>query len=83
MEAFPKDDFQKLSLTRKYDCLKSGSDYVGARIYGSFHVHLFLYNGYYVEMWKKLGINVIHSIDVVRSQAILDTYLDNIDFKLP
>jgi len=72
-------EFLKKRLKARYELLEKEGEFIGSRFYSSYHVHLFRYHNFYVEMWKKLGINLIHSIDVVRSHEVLSEYVKDLD----
>lgn len=74
--------FERLDLLEKHKLLKEKGNYVAARYFGSYLVHLYELNGKYVEVWRMLGLNKIQWIEVLKNDAQLDSYLENIQIKL-
>ena len=75
--------FNLLTLKQKYAMLQSKGEFVTSRYHGSYHIHLFIIDENYVEVWKSAGLSYIHWIEIVKSQKILENYIDDIDLKLP
>lgn len=80
-ESLTKKDFKKLSVHEKYRLLKKGGEFIGSRLFDSYHVHLFLMDKFYVEVWQRIGLSQIYWIEPVNSDRTLDNYLDHIDIK--
>lgn len=72
-----KEDFIRLKLKKKYEVLKKGGKHLANRTHGGFLCALFDFNGYYVEVWKPVGINLIQWIEVVNRDEIIDSYLEH------
>lgn len=72
-----KEDFQKLKLQKKYEVLRKEGKHLANRNHASFLCSLFDFHGYYVEVWKPIGINIIQWIEVVNRDEIVDNYLNN------
>ena len=71
--------FRKLNDTDKLKALKEKGAYVGSRMYSAYHIHLYVYEGFFVEIWYKLGLNLIQWIDIQKNDDILQQYTDKID----
>ena len=76
-----KEDFNKLSITKRYKVLVDIGDFVIARNRNEFQISLFVVSGFYVELWKRILLDEIVWVEVVNSQQSLDAYLSGI--KLP
>lgn len=50
-------------------------------MHGGFLCNLYDFHGYYVEVWKPVGINLIQWIEVVNRDEILDSYLQDFDIE--
>ena len=74
-----KIEFNKLSTKEKFKLLKKSANYIGARTYGSYFVHLFEFNGYFVEGWRDIGTVGYRWIEVVNNDESLQEYLSNIN----
>ena len=72
-----KAEFRRLKLKQKYALLNKEGKYLAARNHAGFQCSLFDLNGFYVEVWKPLGINLIQWIEVVNRDEIIDSYLEN------
>lgn len=75
-----KKEFRRLKLKQKYELIKKKGKHLANRTHGGFLCSLFQLDKYYVEVWKPIGINVIQWIEVVNSDEIVDSYLE--DFNL-
>lgn len=78
MEIIEKN-FRTLSLSDKYENVKSNGRFVAERSFGSFYVQLFTLDNFYAEVWKKKGLNQIYWIEVPTKQSVSDNYLQGID----
>ncbi|MAY83464.1 MAG: hypothetical protein CMP59_04950 [Flavobacteriales bacterium] len=74
-----KEDFRRLKLSKRYKLVQEQGTYLAKRIHGGFLIHLYDFHGYYVEVWKPAGINLIQWIEVVNRDEILDSYLQDFD----
>lgn len=72
-------EFKKLPLEERYSQVKSRGDFVASRYHLGFHVHLFTLDGFFVEVWQRIGFDSIQWIEVVNSDSTINSYLDNID----
>ncbi len=70
-----KEDFRRLKLKQKYALLNKEGKYLAARNHAGFQCFLHDLNGFYVEVWKPFGINLIQWIEVVNRDEIIDSYL--------
>ncbi len=75
------EEFKKLSLDEKYKAVKARGDFVASRYYPGFNVHLFALDGFFIEVWKRVGFDFIQWIEVVNSDSSVNSYLDNIDIE--
>lgn len=73
------EEFKKLTLEKKYFLLKTDGNYISSRYYQGFQVHLYGLKSFYVEVWQRFGLEDIIWIEVVNSNASINSYLDNID----
>lgn len=74
-----KEDFRRLKLSQKYKLINKEGKYLAKRVHGGFHCFLYDFHGYYVEVWKPVGINLIQWIEVINRDEILDSYLQDFD----
>ena len=76
---YSEKEFRKLRLEERYKLLKSAGDYVGVRTTPSHRVYLFIYNGYYVELWQIITLNQVQWIEIQSNQQILSEYIKDVD----
>lgn len=76
-----KKEFKKSKIAIRCHELKSYGTHVSARQQGIHNIHLFTYNGYYVELWILISFNQVHWIEVQENQGIINSYADNVDVR--
>lgn len=74
-----KEDFRRLKLKARYQIVQEKGNYLAARTHGGFQIKLYDLFGYYVEVWKPMGINIIQWIEVVNRDEIIDSYLEDLE----
>lgn len=78
MEKWNKESFKKLKKEKKYLLLKNHGNFIANRISHGYQCSLFAFSGMHVEIWRPLGLNYIHWIEIVESPIILEEYMENI-----
>ena len=76
-----KEKFRRLKLSAKYKLIQKEGKHIANRTHGSFLCFLYQLNGFYFDFWKPIGINLIQWIEVVNSDEIVDSYLEDINIK--
>lgn len=76
------DEFARKSLKQKHQLIQEQSEFVAQRIHGSHNIQLYAIHGFYVEVWKKLGLDYLQWIEVVKDDNILLQYTSGIDLNL-
>lgn len=71
--------FRKKSKAERYQLLKSQGTFLANRVHSGFQIGLFHFDGLYVEVWKRVGLNTIDYIEPVDESKVRDDYLDNLD----
>ena len=74
------DEFRKNRLLDKFGIVETEGNLLAERRYKSFRVRLFELNGFYVEVWNKVGVNIIYWIEVV-DRKNFEYYTDLINLK--
>lgn len=74
-----KQEFNKLNLNKRILLLRSEGECVAERYHLSYQVYLYAYSDFYVEVWMKVGLNMVQWIEVVNSQETLKMYIKDID----
>lgn len=77
MNKIKPEEFKKLSLVQMYKLLQERGNFIASRQHGGHLCHLFAFDGFYVEMYKVIGMNQVQWIEVVKNDRTLDSYLDN------
>jgi hypothetical protein len=78
MNKIKPEEFSKMSLLKKYNLLKERGNFIASRQHGGHLCHLFAFDGFYVEVFRVIGLNQVHWIELVKNNSTLDTYLDNL-----
>lgn len=81
MDMLSKKEFKKSKLIKRYQALKKDGNHVGVRQQGAHNIHLYTYNGFYVELWIIMSFNQVHWIEVQENQGIINSYADKIDVR--
>jgi hypothetical protein len=76
-----KREFKKASLVQRYNELKNNGEHAGVRQQGAHNIHLFTYNGFYVEIYILISFNQVHWIEIQENQGIINSYAEKIDIK--
>jgi hypothetical protein len=76
-----QEDFRRLKLKQKYALVQKEGSYLANRIHGGFSCYLYDLFGFYVEVWKPAGINLIQWIEIVNRDEIIDSYLEHFEIE--
>ncbi len=60
---------------QRLDAVRSHGEYLGSRQYGGHRVHLYRMDGFFCEVWMRLGLNQAEWIEVARNLDILSEYV--------
>ncbi len=74
-------EFQKLSLKTKITHLQMAGDFIVERYFMNNKVFLYNYNGFFVEVWMRIGFDEIYSIEIAPKRSVEEAYLGKIDLK--
>lgn len=74
-----KTDFSGLNRSEKFLLLRDLGKHLANRKHSGFIVSLFEFEGFYVEVWKRVGLDYVDYIEVVNDNSILEQYLDDLD----
>lgn len=77
-----KNEFNKLKLKQKYSLLKKEGEFIASRLFTGHNVHLFSLFGFYVEVYRPVGLEYIQWIEVVNSKKRLESYLGGLDIDI-
>lgn len=76
-----KKEFAKASLNKRYKAILDDGEYIGARLKGAHRVHLFCYNGFFVEVWILVSFDQLHWIEIQNNSSIVAEYTESVDLK--
>ena len=71
--------FNKLTLNAKLELLRAKGKFLASRQYISHMVHLYDLNGNYIEVWNKIGFDVIEWIEFTNNKESINSYLKKIN----
>ena len=71
-------EFRKKRLLDRFGIVETQGTKLGQRRYLGFNVELYSLNNFYVEVWKKIGLGLIHWIETVDKKN-LEYYTDEIN----
>ena len=74
-----KEQISKLSNSDKGNIIFNKGKYITIRYYYNFAINLYLYNGYYVEVFYLPDSNKIDTIEILNNNKILDLYIDHMN----
>lgn len=78
MEIVEKN-FKSLSLLNKYQFVQEKGRFVAERTFSSFYVQLYSLGDFYVEVWRRKGLNQVNWIEIPSKKSVTDNYLQGID----
>lgn len=67
--------FMARPLSERLELVRSHGNYLGSRQHGGHQVHLYAMEGYFCELWMRLGLNYVEWIEVARNQDQLSEYV--------
>jgi hypothetical protein len=68
------DEFRKLTIFRQVELLFEKGQHILSRIFLFYNVHLYIFSGFYVEIWYRQADNKIDRVILLDHSDILDLY---------
>lgn len=68
-------DFIRLGRQHRLDTVKAEGEYLGSRGHGGHRVHLYRMDGFFCEVWMRLGWDQVEWIEVARNTEVLTDYV--------
>ncbi len=68
-------EFIRLDHQGRLDALRAEGEYIGSRGHGGHRVHLYRMNGFFCELWMRIGLDQVEWIEVARSTEVLSEYV--------
>jgi hypothetical protein len=67
--------FMRLGLAQRLDQVRVHGEYIGSRGHGGHRVHLYRMDGFFCEVWMRLGWNHVEWIEIARHPDVLEEYV--------
>lgn len=74
-------EFRKLTLKKRLRWVEGNGTYIASRFSNSYYVHLFSVSGFYVEVYYKLGYDLIHFVEIQKNKDVLCEYVERFDYE--
>ncbi len=71
--------FRQMSFRQRFEELQAKGEHVSSRIFGGYEVHLYLYEGLYIEVWRYIAFRQIIWIEPLTNPAAWNEYLEGLD----
>lgn len=71
--------FEQLPIAEKAKLISMNGEYIDNRKFKNFKLNLYSLYGYFVEIWYNEDLTEIKKIEVVKSNKIMDFYIEKID----
>lgn len=68
--------FIRLDRVGRLDAVRAEGEYLGSRVHGGHRVHLYRMDGFFCEVWMRLGWDQAEWIEVARNTEVLSEYVD-------
>lgn len=76
-----EQEFIKLHRFERLAWVRSRGEYLGSRGHGGHRAHLYRLDGFFVEVWIRIGLDQVEWIEVARNTEVLSEYV-RIDVRL-
>ena len=73
--------FRALGRKDRVLAVKRDGEFLGTRVFGGYHVHLYRMPGFFAEVWMRIGIGTVDFAEVVTDQDILLEYVPDLDLR--
>ena len=74
-------EFNRLGLRKRLKMVEAKGTYIASRFMHSYYVHLFALEGFHVEVYYKLGYDIIHFVDIQKNRDVLSEYVEQFDYE--
>lgn len=68
-------EFLRLNRQDRLEAVKAHGGYIGSRGHGGHRVHLYRMDGFFCEVWMRLGWDQVEWIEVARNTEVLSEYV--------
>lgn len=67
--------FTRLSRAQRLDVVRAEGEHLGSRGHGGHRVHLYRMDGFFCEVWMRLGWDQVEWVEVARNTDVLSEYV--------
>ena len=67
--------FMALRLAGRLERVKSSGEYLDSRRHGGHNIHLYRMDGFFCEVWMRIGHDQVEWIEIPRNMEILAEYV--------
>jgi hypothetical protein len=68
-------EFIHLDRQHRLDTVRAEGEYLGSRSHGGHRVHLYRMNGFFCELWMRIGLDQVEWVEVARNTEVLSEYV--------
>lgn len=76
MAGLTPERFKAMPVIKRLEVVRQRGEYLGSRAHGGHRVHLYALDGFYTEVWMRLGLEQVEWIEVATNTEILAEYVD-------
>jgi len=70
-----EERFRALALAERLERVRQRGDYLGSRFHGGHQVHLYAMDGFFCEVWMRIGLKYVEFVEVALHPDILSEYV--------
>ncbi|MFB6257361.1 MAG: hypothetical protein ABEH38_01605 [Flavobacteriales bacterium] len=67
-----------MAFKKRFQRLRENGEHLASRTFGGYQVHLYLYEGLYVEVWAYIALRQVIWIEPLWNMEAWEEYLDSI-----
>lgn len=72
-------EFKQMSFLQRYRSLQKHGEPISSRTFGGYQVHLFLYEGLFIEVWSYIGLHQVVWIEPLRNDEAWKEYVERME----
>ncbi len=76
-----QEEFNKLEVTDKWSAVLTHGDQIGRRVYRSFEIELYYLDIGFVEVWRGIGFQTVHWVELIDYSNAITKYVDLIELR--
>jgi hypothetical protein len=75
-------EFVKLKVAEKWCVVSTHGNQIGRRIYRSFEIELYHLDIGFVEVWRGIGFQTVHWVELIDYSSAIIKYVDLIELRI-